>query len=150
MPLIARNNLSSLKVKILRIESDFLNGLASQIGTCDLKFDIVMPVLIPESQIVESGTLYNGKLVLSTSHSFYPQLFVEGKEIDSIDYGRRIVYAFKASLKESTKDSIYLCDTTACGRFWNGKLVYKNNYGEDTTYNIRQEYFIRNPHVICK
>lgn len=107
-------SLSQLKTEVLARESAALDHLARQVGAKDLKFDNIVAMVRPESNVVAAGTKYKADLFIAASSSAVnPVMTLNGKEIpveagmgkieftataDKFDKDNRAEKSFKASI----------------------------------------------------
>ncbi len=75
-------SLSQIKNEVLSRETIALDNLARQVGAADLKFDNIVAMVRPESNVVAAGTKYKADLFIAASSSAVdPVMTVDGKEI---------------------------------------------------------------------
>lgn len=107
-------SLSQLKTEVLARETVALDHLARQVGAKDLKFDNIVAMVRPESNVVAAGTKYKADLFIAASSSAVnPVMTLNGKEIpveggmgqieftanaDKYDADNRAEKSFKASI----------------------------------------------------
>lgn len=75
-------SLSQLKNEVLSRETIALDRLARQVGAADMKFDNIVAMVRPESNVVAAGTKYKADLFIAASSSAVdPVMTVNGKSI---------------------------------------------------------------------
>ncbi len=82
--------ISQLENVILDYEEVALGELAKQVGAKDISFDNIVPMVLPESQIVAAGAKYKAKMFISASASgITPTMKLNGSSIpvDSEGFG---------------------------------------------------------------
>ncbi len=108
-------SLSQLKTEVLARESTALDHLARQVGAADLKFDQIVAMVRPESNVVAAGTKYKADLFIAASSSAVnPVMTMNGQELsveggmgkieftasaDKYDADNRAEKSFKAAIK---------------------------------------------------
>ena len=82
-PMVAgRASLTQFKTEVLNREATALDALARQVGAADMKFDNIVAMVRPESNVVAAGTKYKADLFIAASSSAVsPVMTVNGKEI---------------------------------------------------------------------
>ncbi|WPP53138.1 type IX secretion system motor protein PorM/GldM [Catalinimonas niigatensis] len=107
-------SLSQLKNEVLSRETIALDHLARQVGAADMKFDNIVAMVRPESNVVAAGTKYKADLFIAASSSAVdPVMTVDGKSIpvnggmgqieftasaDKYDADNRAERSFKAAI----------------------------------------------------
>jgi gliding motility-associated protein GldM len=107
-------SLSQLKNEVLSRETIALDNLARQVGAADMKFDNIVAMVRPESNVVAAGTKYKADLFIAASSSAVdPVMTVDGKTIpvnggmgqieftasaDKYDADNRAERSFKAAI----------------------------------------------------
>ncbi len=75
-------SLSQLKNEVLSRETVALDNLARKVGAADMKFDNIVAMITPESNVVAAGTKYKANLFIAASSSAVsPMMTVDGKSI---------------------------------------------------------------------
>lgn len=75
-------SLSQLKNEVLSRETLALDNLARQVGAADMKFDNIVAMVRPESNVVAAGTKYKAALFIAASSSAVnPVMTIDGKSI---------------------------------------------------------------------
>jgi len=75
-------SLSQLKNEVLSRETVALDYLARQVGAADMKFDNIVAMVRPQSNVVAAGTKYKADLFIAASSSAVdPVMTVDGKSI---------------------------------------------------------------------
>ena len=97
-------SLSQLKTEVLNREAAALDLLAQQVGAADVKFDNIVAMVRPESNVVAAGTKYKADLFIAASSSAVsPVMKVNGKEV-KVENGMGQV-EFMASANKYDKDN---------------------------------------------
>jgi gliding motility-associated protein GldM len=129
--------LSELQSKVTNIEADLLGDLKSQVGAADFKFDLVLPMVKPESKIVAAGTKYKAEMFVGARDSkMIPKMRFGGKELSVTD-GKGLV---EFTAQGGSYD--------AEGNFktkWKGEITIPKPTGGDTTLMIEEEYIVAKP-----
>ena len=74
--------LSNLEADVLKVETQALEELASEVGAADLKFDQVIAMVRPSSRVVAAGTKYEAEMFLAASaSSITPTMTARGSNI---------------------------------------------------------------------
>lgn len=127
--------LSQIELRIASMEEEAMNTMAEKVGAADIKFDLIMPMVKPESKIVAAGTKYVAELFLAASSSgVKPEMKFEGKTIEVNDQGVGLV-EFRVT----------------GGRYIDGKIkktwkgVIELHGMVDTTFIIEEEYIVAEP-----
>jgi gliding motility-associated protein GldM len=129
--------LSNFQSSVIYLEADALEGLARSVGAKDMKFDTVLPMIRPDSNIVAAGLNYKAELFLTAySSSVSPEMFINGKKID-VKGGIGIVN-FPAT--SSTYDNSGMARKT-----FQASIKMKMPGGTETTINKEIEYFVAKP-----
>jgi gliding motility-associated protein GldM len=75
-------SLSQLEGRLLDYEAEALTILSNQVGAKDLAFDVIVPMVLPESQLVAAGAKYKAKMFISASASgITPSMKLNGNPI---------------------------------------------------------------------
>jgi len=61
--------ISEFQAKVLAYESSALEYLSSRVGLKELRFDVIKPVIMPESKYVAAGTKYRADMFITASAS---------------------------------------------------------------------------------
>lgn len=84
-------SMSQLEGKLMDYEEEALVILGQNVGAKDISFDKIVPMVLPESQIVAAGAKYKAKMFISASASgITPTMKYNGSSIpvDSEGFGR--------------------------------------------------------------
>jgi gliding motility-associated protein GldM len=129
--------LSELQSKVTNIEASLMGDLKAKVGAADFKFDVVLPMVKPESRIVAAGTKYKAEMFVGARDS---------KMIPTMSYGGK---------KLDVKNGIGIVEFTAQGgnydaegnfkTKWKGQITIPKPTGGDTTLNIEEEYIVARP-----
>lgn len=83
-------SMSQLEGRLLDYEADALSVLSKKVGAKDISFDNIVPMVLPESQLVAAGAKYKAKMFISASASgINPTMKLNGSSIpvDSEGFG---------------------------------------------------------------
>jgi len=97
-------SISQLENQILNYESQALEQLANKVGAGTVRFDKIVPMVLPESKVVAAGATYKAKMFISASASgVKPTMKFDGKPInvDSQGFGE---FSFTATGGSYDKD----------------------------------------------
>ncbi|MEN7546915.1 gliding motility protein GldM [Rapidithrix thailandica] len=129
---------SELQSKVARVEAKALEVLASEVGADQLKFDKIVAVVKPQSQVVAAGTEYVAEMFLAASSSgAKPEMTFNGKAI-SVEGGIGQI-KFKAQGGGYDKEG-------KAKKTWKGAIKINTPLG-DTTFEVTEEYFVAKPVV---
>ncbi|MBR06126.1 MAG: gliding motility protein GldM [Rickettsiales bacterium] len=132
--------ISDFQSKVLRYETAALDFLSGKVGAGDLKFDVIVPMVKPESKYVAAGTKYTAKMFIAASSSgITPTMTYDGKEID-VDASGQGSVEFTAT--SSTFDKEGLARKT-----YEAAISVTLPGGKDTTFTSEIEYFVVKPTI---
>jgi gliding motility-associated protein GldM len=97
-------SLSQIEGKVLEYENVALDLLSEKVGAKDLSFDKIVPMVLPESQLVVAGAKYKAKMFISASATgIKPTMKINGADIpvDSEGFGA-IEFSAKAEKFDET------------------------------------------------
>ncbi|MEP0366543.1 MAG: gliding motility protein GldM [Cyclobacteriaceae bacterium] len=128
---------SEFQSRVLGYETRGLDFLSGKVGAGDLKFDVIVPMVKPESKYVAAGSKYSAKMFIAASSSgVTPTMQYNKKDIDVDASGQGLV-EFTASAKSYDKEGLsrqtYTADITV------------NTGRGDTTFSTEIEYFVVKP-----
>ncbi len=136
-PMVAgRASLTQFKTEVLNREAEALDALARQVGAADMKFDNIVAMVRPESNVVAAGTKYKADLFIAASSSAVsPVMTVNGKQI-KVENGKGQV-EFMASANKYDKEN-------------RAEMKYKaaitvEQGGNKETYEETFSYFVTKP-----
>jgi len=129
--------LSQKQTDIRRMEGEVLNYLASKVGAADIKFDRVLAMVSADAKTVVAGTKFKGQMFIAASASgITPRMSLNGSPV-------------------KVENGVGLIEFTAQGGGYNaegiakkelqGRITIPTPSGRDTTYVMRQEYFVVKP-----
>ena len=128
--------LSQFKNEVLSRETKALDELARQVGAADVKFDRIVPMVKPKSEVVAAGTMYEADLFIAASSSaITPTMTVNGKEIP-VEGGMGKV---KIPASASSFDKEGMAEMS-----FDAAISIKQG-GIDTTYKQKITYFVTKP-----
>ena len=129
--------LSRLGLEVVRIEATSLAELAQRVGAEDIKFDRIVPVVKPKSNIVVAGGEYKADLFLTASSSgIEPIMNIDGKEITVEDGMGKI--SFIASAKNYNREGL-------AEKSFEAAIQIERPGGDDTTFTQAITYFVAKP-----
>ena len=136
-PMVAgRASLTQFKTEVLNREAAALDALARQVGAADMKFDNIVAMVRPESNVVAAGTKYKADLFIAASSSAVnPVMTVNGKEIPVEGGMGKIEFPASASK--------YGADNRAEQSFKASITVEQG--GKKETYENTVSYFVTKP-----
>ncbi|EMR03783.1 type IX secretion system motor protein PorM/GldM [Cesiribacter andamanensis] len=138
-PLVAGlATITQYETEVLMREQAALDELARKVGAEDVKFDRVVPMVLPNARVVAAGTKYTADMfIAASSSSITPDMYVNGKKLPVGPDGFGKV-EFPASASSYDADGL-------------AKQTYKAEIrvtlpgGRDTTYTNTIEYFVAKP-----
>lgn len=81
-------SVSQLINQVLNLEASALDELARQVGAKDVAFDKIVPMVLPESQVVAAGARYKAKMFIAASASgIIPTMKLDGNPLSVDDEG---------------------------------------------------------------
>ena len=129
--------LSQKQTDIRRMESEVLNYLASKVGAADIKFDRVLAMVSADAKTVVAGTKFKGQMFIAASASgITPRMSLNGAAVKVVN---------GVGLIEFTAQGGGYNAEGIAKRELSGKITIPTASGRDTTYNMKQEYFVVKP-----
>ncbi len=127
--------LTQLQMEVVDAEARALEELARQVGAADLKFDQIVAMVKPESNIVAAGTKYRAELfIAASSSSANPTMKVDGKDIPVVGgMGQVEFVATPGNYVDGTAEKSFEASITV------------NSRGKDTTFVNQVKYFVSKP-----
>lgn len=132
--------ISEFQSRILSYETRALDLLSKKVGAGDISFDVIFPMVNPESKYVAAGTKYSAKMFISASSSgVVPTMTYNGNSIAVDEKGQGLV-EFTATAKDYDANGM-------------ARLTYKAAIkvpmpgGRDTTFVEDIEYFVVKPTI---
>jgi len=124
--------MSQMETEILAYEQQALDRIAEEVGAKDVSFDLIKPMVLPQSNIVAAGTKFEGDLFISASSSAVnPTMTFEGKELEVVEGRGKI--SFVATPGAYDKDGY-------------AKKTFKATITlSDSTYDVEHEYVVAKP-----
>lgn len=137
-PLVAALAVISQKqAEVTRYESEVLKHLAAKVGAEDLKFDKIVAMVKPESNVVAAGTKYTADMFIAASSSgITPTMRIDGKEIP--------VNGGMGKVEFMATPGNYDADFKAKKTF-KAEITVKTPAGTDTTYTNMIDYYVAKP-----
>ncbi|MFH6983219.1 type IX secretion system motor protein PorM/GldM [Marinoscillum luteum] len=132
--------ISEFQSRILSYETRALDFLSDKVGAGDLKFDVIVPMVKPESRYVAAGTKYTAKMFIAASSSgVTPTMTYDGNEIEVDASGQGLV---EFTANSSTFDAEGLAKKT-----YEAAITVTLPGGRDTTFTDVVEYFVVKPTI---
>lgn len=130
-------SLSQFQNDIITEETKAMEVLASLVGAEDLKFDQIVPMVKPVSNIVAAGTKYEAEMFIAASASgMKPEMTYNGNELEVIGGKGQISFTATAGAydKEGMARKSYI-----------GAIKVPLPGGRDTTFIDTIDYFVSKP-----
>ncbi len=129
--------MSEFESRILGYETRGLDFYSSKVGAGDLKFDVIVPMVKPESKYVAAGAKYSAKMFIAASSSgVTPTMTYNDKPI-TVDASGQGLVEFMATASNYDKEGLsrqtYKADITV------------NSGRGDTTFSTEIEYYVVKP-----
>jgi gliding motility-associated protein GldM len=135
--------LSEFESRITTMESGTLAVLSDKIAGEDYKFDRLVPMVKTNSRIVPAGTKYEAEIIMSaTSSTIKPEMTI-GENALAVDANGVGSYSFTASGGGYNEEGFVK-------KTWSGKIRMKKDNGQDTVYNVTEEYIVAKPVIQIK
>lgn len=129
--------ISQKQTDIRRMEGEALNFLASKVGAADVKFDRILAMVSADAKTVVAGTKFKGQMFIAASASgITPRMSLNGGSV-KVENGVGQI-EFTAAGGGYNAEGIARHELT-------GQITIPTASGRDTTYNLRQEYFVVKP-----
>ncbi|MDN5204023.1 gliding motility protein GldM [Fulvivirgaceae bacterium BMA10] len=126
--------LSEFQSKVINKEAQALDKLARDVGAEDVKFDNIVAMVRPESNVVAAGARYKAEMFIAASSSgITPTMKKDGQEI-KVENGKGLV-EFTATPGNYDKEGLARKTFTA-------EIAIP---GKDTVYTSEIEYFVARP-----
>ncbi|MFT7033565.1 MAG: gliding motility-associated protein GldM [Cyclobacteriaceae bacterium] len=130
-------SLSQFQNDVITEETKALETLAAEVGAQDLKFDLIVPMVKPVSNIVASGTKYEAEMFIAASASgMKPTMTYNGNDIEVI--GGKGQISFTASASSYDKEGL-------SRQTFIGAINVPIAGGADTTFRDTITYFVSKP-----
>lgn len=132
--------LSEFQSRVLGYETAAMDYLSKKVGAGDLKFDVIVPMVKPESKYVAAGTKYVAKMFIAASSSgVTPTMKRDGESIEVDESGQGHV-EFPAKASKYDKDGI-------SRETYEAAITVTLPGGKDTTFKQEIEYFVVRPTI---
>lgn len=129
---------SELQSRVLGYETRGLDFLSKKVGAGDLKFDVIVPMVKPESKYVAAGTKYTAKMfIAASSSSVIPTMTYNGNSIPVDAQGQGQV-EFTASSNTYDKEGL-------ARKTYEAAIKVTLPGGRDTVFSQEMEYFVVKP-----
>ncbi|MEQ6118546.1 gliding motility protein GldM [Reichenbachiella sp. MALMAid0571] len=130
-------SLSQMQNDVITLETKALEALAAEVGAEDLKFDQIVPMVKPISNIVAAGTKYEAELFIAASSSAVtPTMTYNGEEIEVI--GGKGKVEFTATPGAYDKEGI-------AQKSYIAAIKVPLPGGRDTTFVDTIKYYVSKP-----
>ncbi|MFY0653333.1 MAG: gliding motility protein GldM [Cyclobacteriaceae bacterium] len=130
-------SLSQMQNDVITEETKALEILAALVGAEDLKFDQIVAMVRPESNIVAAGTKYKAEMFIAASSSAVkPTMTYNGEEIEVI--GGKGQVEFTATPGAYNKENL-------APKTYIAAITVKKPGGNDTTFVDTIQYFVSKP-----
>lgn len=130
--------LSEFQSRVLSYETRALAYLSAKVGAGDLKFDRIVPMVLPESKYVAAGTKYSAKMFIAASSSgVTPTMTYNDKDIPVDGSGQGFV-EFTANASNYDKEGLSKQSYVAA-------IKVTLPGGRDTIFSETFEYFVVRP-----
>lgn len=130
-------SLAQFQADIIAQETKALEELARQVGAEDLKFDVIVPMVRPESKVVAAGTLYKAEMfIAASSSSVTPTMTLNGNDLDVVGGKGQIEFTARPGNYDEHGNS---------RQSYIGTITVKLPGGRDTTFRDTVEYFVQRP-----
>ncbi|MFY0607932.1 MAG: gliding motility protein GldM [Cyclobacteriaceae bacterium] len=132
--------ISEFQARILGYETRALDYLSDKVGAGDLKFDVIVPMVKPESRYVAAGTKYIAKMFIAASSSgVTPTMTYNGNEIPVDASGQGLV-EFTASATNFDAEGL-------AKKSYEAAITVGMPGGRDTTFIDQIDYFVVKPTI---
>ena len=129
--------LSVLETEVLDYEGRALEDLARLVGAEDVRFDQIVAMVLPESQVVAAGAKYRAEMFVAASSSGAdPVMFVDGNPLQVVN-GRGQV-EFTATPGNYDEDGV-------AEKSYQATIKIKSGGGEYKEYTNKQTYYVARP-----
>lgn len=132
--------ISEFQSRVLSYETGAMDFLSGKVGAGDLKFDVIVPMVKPESKYVAAGTKYTAKMFIAASSSgITPTMSYDGNEIP-VDASGQGQVEFTANSSSFDKDGL-------ARKTFEAAINVTLPGGKDTTFTDEIEYFVVKPTI---
>lgn len=129
--------LSVLAMEVLDYEGRALEDLARSVGAEDVKFDRIVAMVRPESQVVAAGAKYRAEIFVAASSSAVdPLMFVDDRPVEVVDGKGRV--EFTATPGNYNSDGVV-------EKSYDATVKVRGADGEYKEYKNRQLYYVARP-----
>lgn len=132
--------ISEFQSRVLNYETGALDFLSGKVGAGDLKFDVIVPMVKPESKYVAAGTKYSAKMFIAASSSgVTPTMTYNDNEIPVDASGQGLV--------EFTANASKFDENGLARQTFKAAITVTQPGGRDTTFVDEIEYFVVKPTI---
>lgn len=131
-PIAAYASVTEMESQVYAYESQALQHLNDIAGNLTIKFDKVLPMIIPDASSVIAGSKYTAKMYIGASNSaLSPQMFLDGralpvdKDAQGIAFGKVEFVASGGAYKNGVVDKSYTAKITVKGTDYESVIPYK-------------------------
>ncbi|MEQ8549056.1 MAG: gliding motility protein GldM [Cyclobacteriaceae bacterium] len=130
--------LAEFQSRLLGYETRALSTLASAVGAEDMKFDRIVPMVLPESKYVAAGTKYTARMFIAASSSGVTPTMKYNETDIPVDASGQGIVEFTASASDYDENLQARKSFTAA-------ISVTMPGGRDTTFTDQIEYFVVKP-----
>ena len=130
-------SLTQFQSDVITQETKALEELARQVGAGDVKFDVIVPMVRPESKYVAAGTKYMAEMfIAASSSSLTPTMTVNEQEIDVVGGKGQIEFTATPGAYDESGNA---------RKSYIGAITIKLPGGRDTTFIGTIDYYVQKP-----
>lgn len=136
-------SVSYLETEVLNYERKALAILADSVGAGEVSFNLIFPLIRPESNVVAAGGRYSAKMFIAASSSaLNPKFYKDGTELEvsemEIPGGEKIKYGEVSFIASPGAYKNGLAE-----KMFNAKIDL-----DGKTYEINEPYFVARPTIV--
>lgn len=132
-------SISQMETEVLAYEARAMEDLARQVGAEDIKFDKVVPMVLPESKVVAAGAKYVADMFIAASSSgVTPTMKYDGKDITVVNGMGKVEFTATPGNYDANGN---------IKKSFLAEIKVKLPGGRDTTYRNEIEYVVAKPVV---
>jgi gliding motility-associated protein GldM len=131
-PIAAYASVTEMESQVYAYEAKSLQKLAEIADAGTLKFDNVLPMIIPEASSVIAGSKYTAKMYIGASNSaLKPEMYMDGralpveKDAQGISYGKVEFIASGGAYKNGIAEKSYTAKISVKGQDYPAVVPYK-------------------------
>lgn len=130
--------ISEFQSRVLGYEARALSYLSGKVGAGDLKFDRIVPMVLPESKYVAAGTKYSARMFIAASSSGVTPTMTYNDRAITVDASGQGLVEFTATASNYDKDGL-------AKQSYKAAITVAQPGGRDTTFTETFEYFVVRP-----